>query len=212
MKDTTPETSVSLRDATPNDARALAELIGIAGAGIPQWLWSGMAEPGEEVFEVGERRARRTTGGFSWINAIVADHGGAVIGMILGYPIDPDASDLAELPPILRPFAELERLVPGSWYINAFALFEPWRSRGVGSRLLEAAEARARAAKCKQISVQTFSATPRAEAFYLRHGFRRVDTRPLPDASPCQYRGDTVLLLRDVGAVTSGSEPISANR
>lgn len=85
MKDATPETSVHLRDATPDDARALAELIGIAGAGIPQWLWSAMAEPGEEVFDVGTRRARRTSGGFSWRNAIVAENDGAVIGMILGY-------------------------------------------------------------------------------------------------------------------------------
>ena len=195
MKSTPPEDRVSLRDATPDDARALAELIGIAGAGIPQWLWSTMIQPGESELDVGEQRARRTTGGFSWTNAMVATHGDATIGMILGYPIGADDSDLAALPPILRPFVELERLVPGSWYINAFAIYEPWRSRGVGSRLLDATRARARAAGCQQISVQTFSATPRSEAFYLRHDFCRVDSRRLPQPSPCHYDGETVLLV-----------------
>lgn len=195
MKHTLPENTVSLRDATPEDARTLAELIGIAGAGIPQWLWSTMAQAGESVLDVGEQRARRKIGGFSWTNAMVATHGDTLIGMILGYPIGADDSSLADLPPILRPFVELERLVPGSWYINAFALFEPWRNRGFGSRLLDATKARARAAGCQPISVQTFSATPRAEAFYLRHGFCRVDSRPLPQPSPCHYDGETVLLV-----------------
>lgn len=126
---------------------------------------------------------------------MVAMHGDTQIGMILGYPIGADDSDLADLPPILRPFVELERLVPGSWYINAFAFFEPWRKHGVGARLLDSTKARARAAACQQISVQTFSATPRAEAFYLRHGFRLVDSRPLPQPSPCHYDGETVLLV-----------------
>lgn len=185
-----------VRDAAPDDARALARLITIAGAGIPEWLWSGMAGPGEDVLDVGERRARRDKGGFSWTNAIVASADDDVIGMILGYRLEPDDSPLGDMPEIMRPFVELERLVPETWYINAFALFEPWRSRGIGARLLAAAEDRAREAGCAWMSVQTFSATPRAEAFYLRHGFRRLEARPLPEPSPCRYRGDTVLLVR----------------
>jgi GNAT superfamily N-acetyltransferase len=188
--------TVTLRDATPDDARALSELIAIAGAGIPEWLWSRMAEPGESIFDIGERRARRDTGGFSWTNAIVAEHREAVVGMILGYPLELDDSDLDNLPAILRPFVELERLVPESWYINAFALRDGWRSRGIGARLLGAATARAQKAGCRTMSVQTFSATPRSAAFYQRHGFTRVDARSLPEQSPCHHRGDTVLLIR----------------
>ncbi|WP_158639029.1 GNAT family N-acetyltransferase [Elioraea rosea] len=189
---------ITLRGATPEDALALAELITIAGAGIPEWLWLGMAEPGESVLDVGARRARRDVGGFSWTNAIVAEESGRTIGMILGYRLKEDDTDLATIGPVLRPFLELERVVPGSWYINAFALYEAWRCRGIGARLLSAAERRARKAGCSGMSVQTFSATPRAEAFYLRHGFHRIDARPLPDPSPCKYRGDTVLLVRDL--------------
>ncbi|RST86097.1 GNAT family N-acetyltransferase [Aquibium carbonis] len=183
-----------LRDATPTDARSLAELIAIAGAGIPEWLWTQMAGPNEDALDVGIRRAKRDEGGFSWTNAIVAEVDGSVIGMILGYRLEDEDHDLERLPEILRPFLELERRVPGSWYINAFALYAPWRGRGIGTRLLAAASKRARDAGCRQMSVQTFSETPRSEAFYNRHGFRRLDTRRLPTPSPCHHGGDTVLL------------------
>lgn len=188
---------IVLRDATAADARALAELIAIAGAGIPEWLWAQMADPNEDVFDVGTRRAERDEGGFSWTNAIVAETYGSVIGMILGYRLEVEDGNLYEVPEILRPFLELERHVPGSWYINAFALYTPWRSRGIGSRLLAAAAERAHKAGCRRMSVQTFSETPRSEAFYIRHGFRRIDARRLPVPSPCRHGGDTVLLLRD---------------
>lgn len=131
-----------VRDATPADARSLAELIAIAGAGIPEWLWAQMAGPNEDILDVGIRRAKRDEGGFSWTNAVVAEVDGSVIGMILGYPLENEDEDLDQLPQILRPFLELERRVPGSWYINAFALYAPWRGRGIGTRLLAAASIR----------------------------------------------------------------------
>lgn len=189
---------ILVRDATPADARSLAELIAIAGAGIPEWLWAQMASPNEDVLDVGIRRAKRDKGGFSWTNAVVAEVDGSVIGMILGYRLEDedDDEDGDQLPEILRPFLELERRVPGSWYINAFALYTPWRGRGIGTRLLAAASKRARDLGCRQMSVQTFSETPRSEAFYERHGFRRMDSRRLPTPSPCHHGGDTVLLLR----------------
>jgi GNAT superfamily N-acetyltransferase len=199
LQSTTPlEREIFLRDATSADARSLAELIAIAGAGIPQWLWAQMAGPNEDVLDVGIRRAKRDEGGFSWTNAVVAEVDGSVIGMILGYRLeDEEDEDLEQFPDILRPFLELERRVPGSWYINAFALYNPWRGRGIGTRLLAAASERARSLGCRQMSVQTFSETPRSEAFYNRHRFRRLDTRRLPTPSPCHHGGDTVLLLRN---------------
>jgi ribosomal protein S18 acetylase RimI-like enzyme len=203
MLDQTKATGI--RDARPDDALALAELIAIAGAGIPEWLWSGMAGPGQTPLDVGVRRAMRDQGGFSWRNAIVAETGNRVAGMILGYRLEPEDGDLTDMEPIFRPFLELEQMVPGSWYINAFAVFEPWRSRGIGARLLAAATERARAAGCVEMSVQTFSQTPRSEAFYIRYGFRRIATRALPEPSICAYGGDTVLLTRPLDARSSAS-------
>mgnify|MGYP000444830854 CR=1 FL=1 len=195
--------STGIREARPADARALAELIAIAGAGIPEWLWDGMAEPGETPLDVGIRRAKRDQGGFSWRNAIVAEVDREVVGMILGYRLEPEEVDLAAAEPVLRPFLELEQMVPSSWYINAFAVFQPWRSMGIGTRLLTAAIERARTAGCSEMSVQTFSRTPRSVAFYTRHGFARVSARALPEPTICAYGGETVLLTSPLDAKLS---------
>lgn len=188
-----------IRAAKPDDARDLARLIEIAGAGIPTWLWSGMAAPGESPLDVGERRARREEGGFSYRNAIVAVRSGAVIGMILAYRLPPLSEDeIADAPDVLRPILELEAEVPDTWYINAFAIDEAERGHGTGSRLMDATVDAARSAGCSQASVQFFSENPRAGAFYRRHGFRQVAARRVVPHPAFKYTGDTVLLVRDL--------------
>ncbi len=47
-------TTLALRPAGTSDAPILAKLIDIAGEGIPSWLWSGMAKPGQSALEVAE--------------------------------------------------------------------------------------------------------------------------------------------------------------
>ena len=102
------------RAAIPDDAQALAELINFAGEGLPLYLWGRMAEPGETAWEVGQRRARRDVGGFSWRNATVSEQGGSVAACLIGYalPNAPEPLDLAETPPMFVPLEELERLAP----------------------------------------------------------------------------------------------------
>jgi hypothetical protein len=74
------------RRATPDDAHALAELIDFAGEGMPSYLWARMAEPGEGIWDVGRRRAKREEGGFSYRNAVVLEEGGRVAACLIGYP------------------------------------------------------------------------------------------------------------------------------
>lgn len=197
MVDTAQVADAMIRPATPSDARSLAELIEIAGGGIPGWLWSQMAEPGETPLDVGERRARREQGGFSYRHATVAEIGGAVAGMILAYRLDAvDEEEIAAAPDLVRPFLELEREVPGSFYINAFAIYEPHRGRRLGTRLVEATFGHAEQAGCSTLSVQYFSQNPRAGVFYERHGFRFVAERKLVAHPACRYDDRTVLLVR----------------
>jgi hypothetical protein len=47
------------RWARAEDARDLARLIDRAGEGIPMYLWSRAAEPGQDPLEVGTARAAR---------------------------------------------------------------------------------------------------------------------------------------------------------
>jgi ribosomal protein S18 acetylase RimI-like enzyme len=191
-----------IRRAQRSDARSLAELIEIAGDGIPSYLWSQMAKPGETPLDVGEQRAQREEGGFSYRYATVAEMRGAVIGMILAHRLpdvsEEDRSAVADLPEFLRPFVELEFEVPGSFYINAFAVAAPYQSQGIGGRLLRKAEGQAIEAGCHRMSVQHFLRNPRAGAFYRRHGFRMVGERALRPHPAHPYEDRSILLVRDI--------------
>lgn len=200
----TVHTPTVLRPAVPADARFLARMIDIAGEGIPAWVWSQSAEPGQRPLDVGEARAQRDGGGFSYRNALVAEQTGEPAGMLLGYvigaPSDADRAEAAFLPAPIRPFVELEHLAPDTWYINALAVRPGRRGRGVGTRLMRAAEERAHATGVETLSIQVFSQNTDALRLYERLGYRAVASRPVLE-HPCQpyYDADVLLLTKPVG-------------
>lgn len=199
MSNHTQQADIVIRAATPQDAPDLARLIEIAGAGIPTWIWSGMAAPGESARDVGARRAAREEGAFSYRNAIVAVHGGAVVGMILAYRLEHvSEEEINDAPEILRPLLELEAEVPDTWYVNAFAIDAAYRGYGLGSRLMDASLDAGKREGCSRASVQYFSENARAGAFYQRHGFREIAAKPMAPHPAFEYTGDTVLLVRDL--------------
>jgi ribosomal protein S18 acetylase RimI-like enzyme len=195
---------IAVRAAVPDDAPFLARMIDIAGEGIPTWLWSQSAGPQEHSLDVGEARARRTAGGFSYLNAHVAELAGKPAGMMLGYvidgPTDDDRAGVAALPAPVRPFVELEHEVPGTFYVNALAVRPGLRGRGIGTRLMRAAEDGAKAAGADALSIQVFSQNTDALRLYERLGYRRVAARPVLD-HPCQpyYDADVLLMTRAIG-------------
>lgn len=72
--------------------------------------------------------------------------------------------------------------------IRRFVVAEGWRSKGVGTQLLEAAEARAREQECAFLELTVDVTNPEAHAFYKRTGFTedRVEVimrRPLDGQS-----------------------------
>ena len=163
---------MQLRAATPDDAPALAELIDLAGEGLPLHLWAGMAEPGETAWGVGRRRARRDIGGFSWRNTTVAEEDGAVVACLIGYPLPetPDPLDLAGTPPMFVPLEELERLAPATWYINVLATYPQFRGQGLGTMLIGHAAGLAAAAGCRGTSIIVADTNEGARRLYERTG------------------------------------------
>ena len=205
MNTATSRQDIRIRAAEQRDARDLARLIEIAGAGIPTWIWSGMAAPGESAQDVGARRAARDEGAFSYRNAIVAEHQGEAVGMILAYRLPQvTVEEIDDAPDILRPLLELEAEVPDSWYINAFAVDEACRGYGLGSRLMDATLEAAKGLGMGLASLQVFSENTRAGSFYERHGFRRRGARPVVPHPAFKYGGDTVLLVRALRGAGAG--------
>ncbi len=198
------DATIAYRPAGKADARALAKLTEIAGEGIAGHLWSQQAGPGEEPLDVGTARAQREDANFSYRNASVALCDGTVIGMVLAYPLpQPGPEDIAaldELPALLRPLVELEHLVPGSYYINALAVFDGHRDRGIGQALIGIAEQRARNAGCDSLSIMVFAENEGACRLYRRAGFAIADRRPIVAHACYPYSTEVLLMTRPVAA------------
>ena len=194
------EPEVSFRPASRADAAALAVLVDIAGEGMPAYLWSSLAAPGQSVLELGRERAGRDSGGFSWKNAVVAEVNGEVAAGLVGYRLDDpyDLGVLAEIPPIVQPLVKLEAKAPGSWYVNVLATFPEFRGLGVGTTLLEIAESNAGEAGAAALSVIVASWNEAAGRLYRRAGYEAVATEPAIPFPGCPHTGDWILMVKSL--------------
>jgi ribosomal protein S18 acetylase RimI-like enzyme len=191
------------RRATPDDAHALAELIDFAGEGLPSYLWRRMAEPGEDVWDVGRRRARREEGSFSYRNAVVLEEDGRVVACLIGYPLpdEPEPIDPAQMPAMFVPLQELENLAPGTWYVNVLATYPGHRGHGHGTRLLGLAEDLAAGAGSQGLSIIVSDANSGARRLYERCGYRLAAERAMVREEWANAGVNWVLLLRPRPAI-----------
>jgi ribosomal protein S18 acetylase RimI-like enzyme len=187
-----------LRRATPGDAAALADLVHFASEGLALHVWTKAAGPGGDPWQVGQERARRDKGSFSYRNAIVIEEAGRVVAGLVGYPL-PDHSepiDYGAVPPMFVPLEELEALAPGSWYVNVLAAYPEHRGRGHGSALLSLAEKCAAESGKTRLSIIVSDANRGARRLYERAGYREQDRRPMVKETWTNPGEDWVLLVK----------------
>lgn len=194
-------TQPTLRPATPADASALVVLMDMAGQGMPYLLWATLAAPAQSALEVGRERARREAGGFSYRNAIIAELSGEVVGALIGYRLDDpfapgNSDDLTE--EMVRPIQALEAKVPGSWYIDALAAFADLRGKGIGTKLLKAAETKGREAGARTMSVIVGSWNQAAARLYARVGYTGIAREPATLPPDFPRSGDWVLMTKSL--------------
>lgn len=188
-----------IREAKAEDASTLAELMNIAGEGIPAYLWQRMASAGEDVMVFGARRVAQPEGGFSYTNAHVALGADEIVGMMLGYRLDDphEIGSLNEIPAVVLPLLELEAQAPGSWYINAVATNAAYRGQGVGRKLMELAEQLAAASCSKSLSLIVAEENAAARRLYKRLGYRDIDKRPIVPCLHCPHTGNWILMMKE---------------
>ena len=114
------------RPAVPKDSFAMAELVNMAGEGLPLYLWTEMAAPDETAWDIGQSRAKRESGALSYRNAVIQEGDNEMVACLIGYPLEDDR--LHRSLAILVPLQELEDLAPGTWYVNVLATYP--RHRG----------------------------------------------------------------------------------
>jgi ribosomal protein S18 acetylase RimI-like enzyme len=190
---------MTVRDAVRSDCAELAQLINLAGEGLPLYLWRQMAGAGDDPWEIGRERAARDSGGFSYRNSIVAEVDGRIAGALVGYPVadEPEPVDPANTPAIFVPLIELENLAAGTWYVNAVAAFPEARGLGVGSELMRWAERRAVELGLRGVSLIVSDANRGARRLYERLGYAETASRPMVREQWQNDGENWVLMMKD---------------
>lgn len=157
------------RIAEAKDARPLARLVNLAGEGLPLHIWSTMAAPDQDPWEVGRRRqAEKAQEG----QIYVVDFGEGPVASLTGYAIGPTPEPIgAALPALFRPLQELENLALNSWYVNVLACFPETQGQGIGTHLLTLAEKIAADRGISRMSVIVSDDNHGARRLYERVGY-----------------------------------------
>jgi len=185
---------VVFRPATRSDAREIARLFQITSEGASNYIWSQLAEPGEDLLEVGARRYAREGVDFSYQNCLIAEAEGRVIGMMHSYVMRYDPAATPSTDPVLAPYNDME--VPDTLYISSLALHEGWRNQGLGRQFLDRAQQRADALGLDGLSLIDYAANTGARRFYERHGFSIVKTCQIVPHPMIRVTGEAYLMQR----------------
>jgi ribosomal protein S18 acetylase RimI-like enzyme len=169
---------INYRSAEKRDCAKLAKLSRIASGGVVDYLFHALV-PGMTPVEVLARRLETDRPSHSYRSAIVAVDGADVIGMALSYP-----SSYHKITDDMKTFLPAERLahlrrfyaarIENSWYLDALAVDESHRRRGVGEKLILLTRDRAVENGCAVLSLSAFADNPSAISLYQRIGFERV--------------------------------------
>lgn len=189
---------LAFRSARQEDAEDLAHFAVMASKGLSKMTWEGLRQGDETAFDVGCRRAREGTGGFSYRNADVALCDGKVISAIISYPITPSGPvDTSDVPPIFAPLIVLEEQAAPSWYVNILATYPESRGIGAASALIALVEGRAKRRGHARMSIIVDAANP-AMDLYAHLGFVETSRAAFAKATPEDPDGFWVLMIKPI--------------
>jgi ribosomal protein S18 acetylase RimI-like enzyme len=193
--------AIDTRPARKSDAAEIALLVNIAvHGGIGRgWAHDERAQGTYDPIEVGRLDMLRDDTEFGWTNVTMAEVGGEVAGMLLGYREPDDGMDVPDDgPAFMRPINELEAAAGGTWFISMLGIHVGWRSRGVGSALLDVAEVKGRETKSHGLALIVEDGNDGARKLYERRGFAVRDSRAMtayPDGRG--PGGDWLLMVKE---------------
>jgi ribosomal protein S18 acetylase RimI-like enzyme len=186
-----------IRPAKKADSRRIAELYRIASDGVSDYIWTKLADPGEDILDVGRRRYEREDTVFSYRSATVVERDGKVIAMLVSFPMIIDENYVEE-DPVLAPYSVLEE--PDSYYVCAMAVFPEYRGQRIGHRLLSLAEDKARNNALTRLSLIVFERNEGAKRLYERNGYCEKAREPVVRHPLINYDGDAVLMVKEIEA------------
>ena len=188
---------ISIRPAVKSDCRTIAELYRISSDGVAEYIWTKLAEPGEELLDVGQRRYERESSVFSYRNCRMVECDAITAGMLIAFPMVID-NEYVESDPVLVPYSRLEEA--DSYYICGMAVFPQFRGRGIGTRLLQLAEQQAREYQLSKLSLIVFEQNEGALRLYERSGYREKAHEPVVPHPLIHFEGRALLMVKELAA------------
>src|SRR5438105_10278254 len=183
---------LAIRKAIVSDTDRIAELFG----GDPGEEASGIAGSRDKAIAFGTGMVRLPDGPQSWRHTVIAELDGRVVGILMAGGDRKDVRvtprlvylALATFGPLgilrlltrLRARVRVQPKIPnGAFHLAEIDVDPAYRNQGIGGALLGYAEAEARAAGYRLISLTTSTPNP-ARRLYERNGFRIVATKTDP--------------------------------
>lgn len=169
---------INIRMATQEEASQIAGLFMLAWP-VEEILESNGISYGQLHESITRVAASRETI-YSYENTIVAEIDGRVVGAMCAY----DGADYQRLKqPIVDTlgkdsgFATLKETEAGEFYLDSVGVLPEYRGRGIASLLFEAQCQRAASLGHKVAGLIVDEDKPKAEALYIRLGFRHIGNR-----------------------------------
>jgi ribosomal protein S18 acetylase RimI-like enzyme len=166
---------LAYRPATRDDNHAIAKYICIAGGGLYEFLFDDLIPfLSAADFMAGGVASERYPVSYRNCHVAVDAASGEILGAANVFPADELKHERYEMLPSgrqehVRSMLQLQDW--GSMFLNALAVSDRCRGMGVGSRLLDWAEARAREGGFDRLSLHVWADNVSAVAFYKTRGF-----------------------------------------
>lgn len=176
---------IIIRDASPKEARAIAEYF-VSAWPVDTFLAMDGHLTEDDLKEIVSGYVAAEDNLYSYRNTMVAvcmdcDGKELVAGAINGY----DGKDFKRLKkPVTDdltnrfgevPYASVEETGPGEFYLDSVGVAPDMRSKGIGSMLFEAMLRKASENGHEVAGLLVDHGNPKAEALYARLGFEQVD-------------------------------------
>ena len=184
---------IELRAATLNDCKDIAKLYRISSDGVADYIWSSLAEPYQDILEVGKKRYERENCDFSYRNCTIVEVDRIIAGMMVAFPMYVDDSYI-ESDPVLIPYSKLEE--NQSYYICGIALYPHYRSFGIGTQLLGLAERNATELGLDKVSLIVFEQNYKALRLYKKLGYLEVARERIVPHPLIKLSGNAILMVK----------------
>lgn len=185
---------ITFRPAEKSDSREIALMYRMSSDGVADYIWSTLAQPGEDLLDVGQRRYEREGTDFSYQNCTMAVAGDEVAGMLVAFPMQVYDDTDSDIDPVLVPYSKLEE--PNSYYVCGVAVLPDQRGQGIGSRFMALAEKHALEKGYNKTSLIVFEKNTRAKRLYERLGYVEKRREQIVPHELIRYTGDAVLMVK----------------